>query len=242
MKIKIMTYLILPMFALTGCTAYKSQYASFRQPEAYPNYRVVNGVSFGAEAFVNPELAQNAFGFDIVGAGLLPVQLVMDNKSGVNLQIMQAQTFLVDDANGNWNVVPNNIAVSRLEKSTQLAAIGAGAVKGAFLGAAGGALLGTAIGAATGRNVGSAAGSGAAIGGAGGAIVGGAHGGTSSERVVTIINDIRAKGLEGKVIPPDALTSGFIFFPSEATSAKELRLQYRESETGMIQTVILNLK
>jgi hypothetical protein len=242
MKLKIMVSIILPILALSGCTAYKSQYVSFRPPDAYPNYSVVDGVSLGAEAFADPEKAQNAFGFDIRGAGLLPVQVVIDNRSGLNLEIMLAETFLVDDTNGYWNVVPNNTAISRLENSTQLAAIGEGAVKGGLLGATGGAIVGTAVGLASGRNVGTAIGTGAAIGGAGGAVIGGAHGGTSSERVRTIINDVRTKGLEGKVIPTEALTNGFLFFPSEAPSAKELRLQYLERESGMVQTVILNLK
>jgi hypothetical protein len=242
MKSRIMVSLMLLIFALSGCTAYKSQYVSFRPPAAYPNNQVVDGVSFGAEAYADPEQAQNAFGFDIKGAGLLPVQVVMDNKGGMSLEIMTAQTFLVDDTNGYWNVVPNRIAISRLENSTQLAAIGEGAVKGGLLGAAGGALVGTAVGLASGSNVGTAAGAGAAIGGAGGAVVGGAHGGTSSERVRTIIDDIRAKGLEGKVIPPESLANGFLFFPSEVPSAKELRLQYRERESGMVQTVILKFK
>ena len=242
MKIRIMVCLMLPIFALSGCTAYKSQYVSFRPPAAYPNNKVVDGVSFGAEAFADPEQAQNAFGFDIKGAGLLPVQVVIDNRGGMSLEIMQAQTYLVDDANGYWNVVPNAVAVSRLENSTQLAAVGEGAVKGGLLGAAGGALVGTAVGLASGSNVGTAAGAGAAIGGAGGAVIGGAHGGTSSERVRTIINDVRAKGLEGKVVPPESLANGFLFFPSEATTARELRLQYRERESGIVQTIILGLK
>lgn len=243
MKRKILVWIILPIFALSGCTAYKSQYVSFRPPEAYPNNKVVDGVSLGAEAYADPELAQNAFGFDIKGAGLLPVQLVIDNKGGENLEIVQAQTFLVDDANRYWNVVPNNTAIDRLEKSTQLAAFfGSGAGKGALLGAAGGAILGAAIGIVAGENVGSALGKGAALGGAGGAIIGSAQEGTSGARERSIIEDIREKGLEGKVIPPESLANGFIFFPGEATSAKALRLQYRERGTGIIQTVTLKLK
>jgi hypothetical protein len=240
---KIMVCLILPLFMLSGCTAYKSQYVSFRPPQAYPNYKMVDGVSLGAEAYADPDLAKTAFGFDIKEAGLLPVQLVMDNRGGMSLEIVPAQTFLVDDAGRYWNVVPNNIAVTRLEKSTQLASFfGSGAGGGALLGATGGAILGAAIGIVSGENVGSAIGKGAALGGAGGAIIGSAKEGTSGERERTIIDDIRDKGLEGKVIPPESLANGFIFFPAEATSAKELRLQFRERESGIVQTVVLKLK
>jgi hypothetical protein len=244
MKLKLMVYLILPIFALSGCTAYKTQYVSFRPPEGYANYQNVKGVAIGAEAYADKDQAQNAFGFDIKGAGgLLPVQLVMDNKTGSGLEIMQGQTFLVDDENRYWNVIPTNVAIERLEKSTELAAFfGSGAGKGAVLGAVGGAILGAALGIVSGKNVGSAVGKGAALGGAGGALIGGVKEGTSSERQYKITDDIRAKGLEGKLIPPDSLANGFIFFPGEASSAKELRLQYVVKHTGIVHSVVLKLK
>ncbi|HEY6872252.1 MAG TPA: glycine zipper family protein [Geobacteraceae bacterium] len=243
MKRKFVASLILAVFTLSGCTAYKSQFVPFRPPQGYLNYQVVDGVSMGAEAYATKDDAENAFGFDIKGAGLLPVQLVMDNKSGKNLELVPGQTFLVDDENRYWPVVPTNIAIDRLDKSTQLASFfGKGAGKGAILGATGGAILGAAIGIVSGRNVGSALGKGAALGAAGGAIIGGVQEGTSGEREHTIIDDIRAKGLEGKVIPPESLANGFIFFPGEAPSARELRLQYRENETGTLRSVVLRLK
>ncbi len=242
MKRTIMCALFLAMYALSGCTAYKSQFVPFRPPQGYLNYQVVDGVSMGAEAYASSDDAENAFGFDIKGAGLLPVQLVMDNKSGKSLQLVAGQTFLVDSENRYWPVVPTNIAVDRLSKSTQLATIGKGAGKGAFLGAAGGAILGAAIGIVAGENVGSALGKGAALGAAGGAVIGGAQAGTSGEQERTIIGDIRAKGLEGKTIPPEYLANGFLFFPAEAPSARELRLQYQEMETGTLHSVVLRLK
>ncbi|MCM2359663.1 MAG: glycine zipper family protein [Geobacteraceae bacterium] len=243
MKRRIIASLTLVLFAFSGCTAYKSQYVSFRPPEGYLNYQVVDGVSLGAEAYAVKDDAEKAFGFDIKGAGLLPVQLVLDNRSGRNLELVPGQTFLVDNEGRYWNVVPNHVAIDRLEKSTQLASFfGKGAGKGALLGATGGAILGAAIGIVSGRNVGEAIGKGAVIGGAGGAIIGGAQEGTSGEREHTIIDDIRAKGLEGKVIPREHLANGFIFFPGEADSARELRLQYREKETGKLQSVVLRLK
>ncbi len=234
--------LFLAIVVLSGCTAYKSQFVPFRPPQGYLNYQVVDGVSMGAEAYATPDDAENAFGFDVKGAGLLPVQLVMDNKSGKGLELVADQTFLVDHENRYWPIVPTNIAVDRLSKSSQLANIGKGAGKGALLGAAGGAILGAAIGIVAGENVGSALGKGAALGAAGGAIVGGAQAGTSGEQERTIIGDIRAKALEGKLIPPDNLANGFIFFPGEAPSARELRLQYREIETGKVHSVVMRLK
>ena len=53
---------------------------------------------------------------------------------------------------------------------------------------------------------------------------------------------MREKGLEGKTIPRNYLAQGFLFFPGEAASAKELRLQYREIETGVVHRMVIRLK
>jgi hypothetical protein len=242
MKRKLLTILFLPVFLCAACTSYKSQFVSFKPPEAYANRQLVAGIAVGGEAYADKAAAEDAFGFDIRGAGLLPVQLVMNNQSGKTLTIVANQTFLVDDGGRYWQVVPNNTAIDRLENSTQLASFfGKGAGKGALLGAAGGAILGAALGIVSGKSVGEALGKGAALGGAGGAVIGGVKEGTSGEREYRITDDIRAKGLEGKEIPNDNLANGFIFFPGEATSAKELRVQLREKETGNTQSIILPL-
>lgn len=239
---KLIVFLILPIFALSGCTAYKSQYTGFKPPEAYPGHQNIDGVAIGAEAYAEKGDAEKAFGFDIKGAGLLPVQIVLDNKSRNELVIVPDQSFLVDNENRYWNLVPTDVAIDRLDKSTQLASFfGAGAGKGALLGAAAGTILGAAIGIVSGRSIGSAIGKGAVVGAAGGAVVGGTKEGTSGERERRIITDIRDKSIEGKIIPPDSLANGFLFFPGEANTAKELRLQYRERGTDVHRTVIMKL-
>lgn len=235
------TVMILALL-FSGCTAYKSQYVSFRPPEGYSNYREVSGVSIGGEAYPDKASAEKAFGFDIKGAGLLPVLLVVDNKSGRSLEIVAAQSFLVDDGGNYWPVVPNNVAFDRLENSTQLASFfGRGAGKGALLGAAAGGILGTALGIVSGRSVAESLGKGAALGAAGGAVIGGVQEGTSGDRERKISDDMRQKGLEGKAIPDQHLANGFLFFPGEAQSARELRLQWRERETGQVQKLTLPL-
>ena len=99
MKLKLIGSMILTLFVLSSCTTYRSQFVSFRPPQAYLNYQVVDGVSLGAEAYASKEDAEKAFGFDIKGAGLIPVQLVLDNQSGKSLALVPEQTFLVDNEN-----------------------------------------------------------------------------------------------------------------------------------------------
>ncbi len=238
---KFTAILMLIILTLPSCTTYRSQYVSFRPPEAYLNNQKVAGISLGGEAYADSASASDAFGFDIKGAGLLPVQLVMNNESGKGVKIVTSQTFLVDKEGRYWQVVPNHVAIDRLDKSTELAGFfGKGAGQGALIGAAGGAILGAALGIVSGSNVGNAMGKGAALGGAGGAIIGGAKEGTSPERSNDIISDIRAKGLEGKVVPADSLANGFLFFPGEAQSAKAIKLQIKEVDTEKIHSIMLN--
>jgi len=238
---KIMTLMMLLCLVMTSCTSYKSQYVSFRPPEAYPNKQLVAGISIGAEAYADRDVAMDAFGFDIKETGLLPVQLVLQNQNGSGLKIVTEQTFLVDAQGRYWQVVPNHVAVGRVEKSTELAALGKGAGKGALFGAAGGAILGAALGIVSGSDVGNAMGKGAAIGAAGGAVVGTAQEASSPERQISVVEDIRTKGLEGKVIPNENLANGFLFFPGEAKSAKALKLQLKELDTGRIHSLTLYL-
>jgi hypothetical protein len=234
--------LLVLTLVLCGCTAYKSQYIPFRAPEGYPNHRQVSGVSLGGEAYPDKRAAKRAFGFDIRGTGLLPIQLVIDNKSGQSLEIENSQSFLVDAAGNVWPVLPNSVAFERMEKATQFASFfGRGAGKGALIGAAAGGILATALGIVSGNNIASYLGKGAAMGGAAGAIVGGTSEGGSRERETRISEDLREKGLEGKTIPDQHLANGFLFFPGEAKSAKELRLLWRERESGQLRRVSLPL-
>ncbi|HWI40045.1 MAG TPA: glycine zipper family protein, partial [Verrucomicrobiae bacterium] len=184
---------------------------------------------------------EKAFGFDIKGSGmLLPVQVVLTNGGPEKLQVVPQQTFLVDDQGQYWPLVPTGTAVDRLQKSTELSSFfGRGAGKGALLGATAGTVLGATIGIVSGRSVGEAIGKGAVIGAAGGGLIGATSEGNSGQRERTIWDDIRDKGLEGKQIPTQGLASGFLFFPGEAMSAKELRVQFRELGSGNTHAVVL---
>ena len=239
MKYKSSVILFTLLFGLFSCTPYKSQYVGFRPAADYPNNVVAGGVTIGAEAFADQTSAKEAFGFDIKKAGLLPVQVVMDNRSGQQVLLIADQTFLIDDNNRYWNLISNRAAVERVTKATQSGEILGGAAKGAGWGAATGAVLGAAFGVLTGESVVEAAGTGAAVGAAGGAVYGGAQKGTDPQQPRTIADDLRDKGLEGKIIPDQSLANGFLFFPAEAQSARELRLQMREIQSGYLNTLSL---
>ncbi len=240
--VRILIGISLSLIILNGCATYQSKFVSFKPPEAYTNFQQLPGIAIAGESFADDTAAKQAFGFDIRGAGLLPVQLVMNNQGGFSLEIIASQTFLVDGEGRYWPIVSNSVAIDRLEKSTQLAAyFGTGAAKGTLLGATGGAIIGAALGIVSGKSISMTMGKGAALGAAGGAVLGGSGDGNSGERERRITDDLRQKGLEGKRIPNDHLANGFLFFPGEAPSARELKLQLRELETGTVHKLSLKL-
>ena len=196
---------------LWGCSPYTQQVVPLKMPASFSNMTQVAGIQIGARAFSDPNEAQNAFGFDIRGAGLLPVQVVMDNRGSSSIEINPTQTFLVDYQNNLWPVLDKRLAYERVAKHSELAGIGAGAAKHGILGAAAGATLGGAA----------------------------AYG--SDKAGQDIAEDLRNKSLENRPIRPMEIVHGFIFFPGEASSAKELRLQLKEVGTGRFFNVSLPL-
>ena len=229
------------LLAVSGCTPYKSQEVSFRHPTAYPGMQSVAGALIAAESFNDRAQAKQAFGFDIRGAGLLPVQIVVDNAGTEDLILIPEQTFLVDSQGGMWNLLDSRTAYQRVESSSEFAAIAKEAGRGSVLGAAGGALIGAAVGIVTGSNVLEALGKGAAVGAAGGAVLGGAGSTISDEPGRQISRDLATKQLENKAIQSGDLARGFLFFPNEAGTASQLRLQIREAGTGQTHTLLFQL-
>ena len=71
------------LILMVGCaTAYRATPLPFRAPASYPNATQIanEDAIVGAQAFADPKKAEEAFGFDIRGAGMLPVQVVSENE------------------------------------------------------------------------------------------------------------------------------------------------------------------
>jgi hypothetical protein len=234
--------LVATLFLFTGCaTSYKAKPLPLKTPAAYPNATEVAGALVGAKAFIDKKEAQEAFGFDVLGAGMLPVQVVFDNQGTHALRINAAQTFLEDREGNLWPLLSRDMAQERALKYAQTKEIFKEGAYGGFLGGAAGAVIGAAIGVVTGEDVVKSAGKGAAVGAAAGGTAGGVKGYTSDEARQTVISDLRSKDLEQKPIEPKGLAYGFLFFPGEAKSARTLRLQIQEEDTSEVYNCVLSL-
>jgi hypothetical protein len=235
--------LFIAFLVLASCgTRYVAKPVPFRLPSSYPNSREVAGAVIGARAFTDAKEAQANFGFNIIEAGMLPVEVVIDNRGAHPLEISASQTFLEDRNNNLWPILARNYAYERATKYTDTHETFKSAGESGLLGAAAGAAIGLAIGVLTGHDVGNIAGKGAVVGGVVGGLSGGAQGADKADEARhAVMDDLRQKSLQSRAIMPNDLSYGFIFFPGEAKTAKQLRLQLKEKDTGKTFTLLLAL-
>lgn len=235
-------YVIFSILGLAACsTAYKAKPLPFKAPAAYPNVQEVGGALVGAKAYVDSGEAKKVFGFNVREAGMLPVQVVFDNQGLNTLEVDASQTFLEDIEGSLWPILEKNFAYDRATKYARTKKIFKEGAYHGFLGAAGGALIGSAVGIISGESVAESIGKGAAVGAAAGGVLGGAKGYESSnEAGRSIMEDLQRKSLQSKLIKPQSLSYGVIFFPGEAKSARQLRLKIIETDTGLSHIVFLD--
>ena len=109
------------LLAVACATAYKATPLPFRDPASYPNATQIEeeDAIVGAQAFADPQKAEEAFGFDIRGAGMLPVQVAFENESGLSFRINAEQTFLEDQAGNLWPILSDRLAYERATKHSQ---------------------------------------------------------------------------------------------------------------------------
>ncbi|HOW57754.1 MAG TPA: hypothetical protein PKZ12_07110, partial [Smithellaceae bacterium] len=230
-KKKFLAALVLIM-GLAGCTTYERQVVPFKMPENMTNAVKLEGAAIAVKSFTDAADAQEAFGFAIMEAGILPLQVVLDNKSEHSLMIVPQQTFLIDEAGNVWPILEQDMAYERLARHTELGGVAAGGAKKAVLMGTAGAIIGAAVGIVSGRNIGAALGKGAAIGAAAGAVIGGAEGSDTRDVRAKIRDDLRSRTLHNRAVQPQELAYGFLFFPGEVKKAKILRLQLKIIDTG----------
>lgn len=228
-RIRLLTTAVLCATLTAGCsTAYERKPVSFLSPTSMPSQAKMGDSILGARAFDDPAAAQETFGFDIHGAGLFPVQVVIDNKGKTPLAMRSEQTFLEDRNGQMWPVLDADTANERATKyASTHDMVKEGAYKG-MLGAAAGAIVGTAVGVLAGNKIAKSAAKGAAVGAAAGAILGGVQSGMDDKANEKVTNDLNLKMLNGKAIEPGGISYGLIYFPAEAKGAAKLRLQLTE--------------
>lgn len=238
----VVSLLFLALAPACASRVYHPAPVSFNRPDQLGNAVATLGTQVGARAFDERAEAKQAFGgFDMHGAGLIPVQVVFQNDGDRTLEINPAQTFLEDEQGNLWPILEEAIAYERVTAYARTGSVFREGVHKGFLGAVAGAAIGAAIGTVSSESVGTAAARGAAVGAAAAGTAGGAAAYGSDEARKRIIQDLEAKRLERTPVAPGELVHGFLFFPGEAEQARLLRLQVRDTTTGQVDTVELAL-
>ena len=240
--IALMALVVYVAIFMAGCASYKQQAMPVKMPSAYQNNQRLGDAEIAAKDYNDAEEASATFGFDIRGAGVLPVQVVFDNKGSQVYEIVAGQTFLVDEKGNMWPILESSVAYDRISKKTELGKIAPEATKKGVLSGIAGAMIGAAIGIVTGTNVGDAALKGAAVGAAAGATAGGIQGYADTRDVDRKISeDLQKRTLENKEIVANGISYGFLFFPGESGKPTALRLKLKEKATGTIQALNFSL-
>ncbi len=225
--------------ALAGCSSYGHKVAPLILPEQSRNAVSAGRALITARAFLDRKEAERYFGFDIRKAGLLPVQVVIDNRDDRPVSIDPAQTFLIDGQGQAWPVLGEKEAYRRIEETVKLGEISKGAARPALVAGAAGALIGFAVGIVSGHDVGENIARGAAIGATAGAVTGGAKAGAEvGERIGS---DLQDRSLRNVPVEPHTLAHGFLFFPGkgEADGAVRLRLGLSIGDSRQIVDISL---
>jgi len=231
--------LFLSLLVLAGCARYGHRVSPVLLPGAQPEHVAVNGVEMLAVAFPDAKTAEDRFGFDVRGSGLLPVQLVIDNQGTQKVSINSGQTFLIDQSGQAWPLLSAEEAYQRVKGHVEMGETAKGIVKPAVLLGAAGALAGFAVGIISGQDIGESVGKGAVLGGTVGALAGGtAAYATAPEEIRT---DLAQRTLRNRSVEPGQLAYGFLFFPGrkEAVSAQQLRLAITIGEEPHVLNLLL---
>lgn len=224
----------------SSCAHREGQVAPIPMPVTSGDHIDVQGVKVTASAYTDADQAETAFGFDIVGAGLLPVRIGVDNQSATVVKVNPQQTFLIDMDGQAWPILTAEQAYNRAAKAVELGTItGDAATSAALLGTAG-AIGSFALAVVLSRGIATPVAQGAIAGASLGALTGGTDAVYGLENRVR--SDLAHKALRNQRIQPGEMAYGVLFFPArdEARGARSVRLTLELD--GYPQIVTLPLK
>ena len=215
---KFVLFLISLSLLFIGCSRYNYTVSPIKLPSKSKNMVVFNnGIKVAAYVITKDKEA----GFNIEKSRVLPVKITINNESNDTAIIAGSQCFIVDKEDNAWPILSYERAVERIKDNVIVGESLKGAKNPAVLGGLLGAVGGLAIGILTDKDVAESAGKGAAVGAAAGAVIGGATSYSDTEGKIS--RDISEQHIRDKQILPHMITYGFLYFPGEIKSIKELR-------------------
>lgn len=225
----------------SSCAHREGQVAPIPMPAASGDHVDIQGVQVTASAYTDSDQAETAFGFDIVGAGLLPVRVGLDNQSTTVVKVNPQQTFLIDMDGQAWPILSAEQAYNRAAKAVELGTITGEAAKSAVLLGTAGAIGSFALAVVLSRGIATPVAQGAIAGASLGALTGGTDAVYGLENKVR--GDLSRKALRNQRIQPGEMAYGVLFFPArdEARGARNVRLALELDGYPQIATLPLKI-
>jgi len=211
--------LIVMASLLLACDSKQGKPEAILLPESLAEPIVADGIRFQALAYLNRQQSQATFGFDILKAGLLPVFVSIDNRSGTAVKIVPRQTFLIDSESQAWPL----LAIEQVSERLQ----GEGIRQDQDLSMPTldklDALTGFALNMTVSKSF-------------------QADDKPQARPRANLVNNLKKKNFNNPTIPEGEVGSGVLFFPAreEAKSANRLRLCFEQH--GKLQFLNLPLK
>jgi len=228
-RFRLIAFIFCLLFIVSCSKAFVAKPVRFKMPSVYGNAVRMDKTIAAAEVFNNSKIDKKIFGFDIHGAGMLPVQVVFENNGYVDYTVVVDQTFL-EETNGNmWEVLSGDIAKARATHNAQDRKAIKEAGKKGMIAAAIGAVTGAIIGTLTKDNIGKTAATGAAVGAGTGAIYGAVKALEKDDEEKKSLKHFKETLIEHKRVRSGCITRGFLFFPGEAKKPKYLWLTIRDA-------------
>ncbi|MDR2352244.1 MAG: hypothetical protein LBF22_03620 [Deltaproteobacteria bacterium] len=224
---------------LVGCApSYEFRAIPIRPMAAYPGHQSLPGANVGSIAYYDSQELTNLFGFDLKKAGVIPVQLLIENTGNNSIIVLPGST-LTDSSGLIWEVLPSDIVFQRLDNYTSGSISTEKGLQRTLTWGLAGAIVGAAVGIVAGESVGTAVGKGLAVGAAAGASSAVLGVGTQENSTGELVRDFSSRSLEHCSIPSGQQASGFLYFPGEAKQPRSLKLNL--SVNGIPETLTLNL-
>jgi hypothetical protein len=228
------------LLALLAACAPRYEYRAIpvRQMGDYPGQASLPGLNVGAVAFYDSQELTTLFGFDLKKAGVVPVQIAIQNTGASDVTALAGST-VTDEAGLVWEVLPSDEVFRRVDNYTGGSLSADQGVKRAALWGLAGAIVGAAVGVVSGSDVASSAGKGAAVGVAAGASSAILGIGPQEDESGNIVRDFSSRSLDHRAVAPGQSVHGFLYFPAE--SKRPRRLSLNISVDGHPQTLSLAL-
>jgi hypothetical protein len=214
------------VLAVTACAPrYEFKAIPMRPIDNYANSTRFQDGRAGAMAFFESRDVTKVFGFDLKRAGVIPVQVTLQNDAqdgGLTL----ASATILDSDSLLWTVLPSDVVYQRIDEHTSGGLSGEQGVRRSLLWGLAGGIIGAAVGVATGSSVAEGAGKGAAVGVALGTVSSiGQNSVSGSEG--DIVRDFSSRSLDHATVAAGESANGMLYFPAEASRPVSLNLTMR---------------